>query len=416
MTTLTVYEHERLRLGDTGLTADELAALQRFHATFRPPAQPPFTLVHRGVHFGSTVGVIRVGQRTIEVLPKADRSDRTDAQHWRGVLVGMLRAVGDLPVAAPTEAALDLRHDDLLQLYFELFVRECETLLRRGLVRQYRRVQDDQLALRGRLVMATHLRKNHLHRERFLTEHTVYDRQHLAHQLLAETLELIGRSHRSPALAGRLARLRLDFPQQATLGRVTPEHFARLGLPHGTLPRKLAPYRRALDIARLLLLNLHPGLRAGRHELLALLFDMNTLWERFVGVALRRHLLGFSVDLQQVSRFWAGGPHTRTLRPDIVLTRVDSGQRTVLDTKWKALADPHPSIGDLRQLYAYAHYFDAAHAGLIYPGDWGHVSGAFEATARHEARETHVFGLSPKPEIGVWMQELAAAVAAAAVK
>ena len=141
---------------------------------------------------------------------------------------------------------------------------------------------------------------------------------------------------------------------------------------------------------------------------------MNALWERFVATALRRHLPDFEVRFQGHTDFWENGSRKRTLQPDILLTHRDSGKVTVLDTKWKALANPRPSIEDLRQLYAYAHYFGASHAGLVYPGTWGRAEGTFVKTKHSTASATetgpqitHVFGLSPKPDVRAWMREIA---------
>ena len=48
----------------------------------------------------------------------------------------------------------------------------------------------------------------------------------------------------------------------------------------------------------------------------------------------------------------------------------------MLDTKWK-LVDSKPSIEDIRQMYAYHHYFEAKKVALLYPGDSDYVTGKF---------------------------------------
>src|SRR5690606_26205796 len=60
--------------------------------------------------------------------------------------------------------------------------------------------------------------------------------------------------------------------------------------------------------------------------------------------------------------------------PDITVSI--NGENYVLDTKWK-LVSSKPSIEDIRQMYAYHHYFEARKVALLYPGDSNYVTGNF---------------------------------------
>jgi 5-methylcytosine-specific restriction enzyme subunit McrC len=48
----------------------------------------------------------------------------------------------------------------------------------------------------------------------------------------------------------------------------------------------------------------------------------------------------------------------------------------ILDTKWK-IVHTKPSIEDVRQMYAYHHYFAAEKVALLYPGEHDYISGNF---------------------------------------
>lgn len=52
--------------------------------------------------------------------------------------------------------------------------------------------------------------------------------------------------------------------------------------------RKTAPYKTALEIARLIILNFAPNVSSGKENMLALLFDMNSFWEEYVLVCLKK--------------------------------------------------------------------------------------------------------------------------------
>ena len=301
---------------------------------------------------------------------------------WRG---------GCIPwawVTAPTEARLRLRAQHVLDLYFGLLVSEVETLVRQGLAKRYRREHANATALRGRLLVTEHVRRNAVRRERFYVEHAVYDRRHLAHRLLAGALALVEQQAGAAALVARAARAREGLGAQAPLPRVTAAHFDGLGLGR-RLPRQLAPYRRALEIARLLLLRVHPGMQRGRHRVLALLFDMNALWERYLAAALRRALRGtdWTLQVEPRRRFWTADDSHLNLKPDLVLTHARTGACVVLDAKWKVLAPGEaPRPDDLRQVFAYAHLWRASRVGLVVPGiGSGVAEGVFVRTGGEEA-------------------------------
>lgn len=47
-----------------------------------------------------------------------------------------------------------------------------------------------------------------------------------------------------------------------------------------------------------------------------------------------------------------------------------------MNTKWKNV-QTKPSIEDVRQMYAYHHYFAAEKVALLYPGEHDYISGNF---------------------------------------
>src|SRR5688572_33252646 len=119
--TITVFEHETLKADGVRLHTDQLKAFQRFYGE---KGTPYFSLVHNGVRFNEFVGVIQVGNTTIEVLPKADKN--SNKEDWKNMLIGMLRTVNHFEVHTPSSSSLKLRSNSILDLYFELFLNEVE--------------------------------------------------------------------------------------------------------------------------------------------------------------------------------------------------------------------------------------------------------------------------------------------------
>lgn len=63
--------------------------------------------------------------------------------------------------------------------------------------------------------------------------------------------------------------------------------------------------------------------------------------------------------------FWQADTITSEMQPDILI-EIPGKANLVLDAKWKR-PNGHPAEADLRQLYAYAHHYQAHQTFLIYP-------------------------------------------------
>jgi len=356
-----VHEHESLRIdkGDQRITSTELEALSNFHGD---KGVPYFTLINNGVKFSEYVGVLRIGNTTIEVLPKADKNENT--KYWKEVLIGMLRSVGLFDIHAPSSSSLNLRANSILDLYFELFIKEVEYLINRGLIKKYRIVEGNVTSLKGSLKFSQHISKNIVHQERFFVRYSTYDTVHKLHQILHKTIELIKRINLNSHLISKLSAVALNFPDMPAIN-VSESLFSDI-----RYNRKTELYKKSIEIARLLLMNYYPDVSRGQNHVLALMFDMNLLWERFVYASLRKESNSeYSITAQTSKYFWRPNKGINSkLRPDIVIN-FKNGRTIVLDTKWKNLNGHNPSPDDLRQLYVYHQYYKAEKVALVYPGE-----------------------------------------------
>ena len=90
-----VFEHQALRIGEQGFSKADFDALVLFNQRH---ADKFFVVRHNSLKFTSYVGVLHVGGLTIEVLPKADRTEIGGENKWHRALIEMLQG---LRVPAP---------------------------------------------------------------------------------------------------------------------------------------------------------------------------------------------------------------------------------------------------------------------------------------------------------------------------
>ncbi len=397
--TITVFEHQILRTdkGEMRLTADQLKALQSYYGN----GVPYFSLTHHGVQFNEYVGVIQVGNILIEVLPKADKySD--DKETWRTLLIGMLRAVSGFEIRSTSNANLKVKPSNILDLYFELFIKEVEFLLHSGLIKKYRKKEGNNTALKGNIVFTKNVQKNLTHQELFYTRYTTYDVCHSLHQILYKTLSLLRQINTNPSLQSRIGALLLNFPEMLDI-KVSEPTFSKI-----LFNRKSLAYKKAIEISKMILLQYHPDVNKGKNDVLALMFDMNKLWEQFVYVSLKKHKsISYSITAQTSKNFWKplGGRKT-TMKPDIIIDK-GNNEFIVLDTKWKNLNDYNPSSADLRQLYVYHHYYKAKKVALVYPGNSENRNGLyFEPNGTISDKVCTILTLEENKIINEWQVEI----------
>jgi 5-methylcytosine-specific restriction enzyme subunit McrC len=367
-TTITTFEHQILRTGkgEMGLTNDQLKSLQSYYGN----GVPYFSLTHNGVQFNEYVGVIQVGETLIEVLPKADKYSN-DKEAWRTLLIGMIRAISSFEIRSTSQAALKVKPNTILDLYFELFINEIEYLQHSGLLKKYHKKEGNNTSLKGNILFSKQIQKNIIHQEFFFTRHTTYDVIHSLHKIIFKTIVLLRRINTNPALNSRISALLLNFPVMPDIN-VSEGLFNKI-----VLNRKSYAYKKAIEIGKMILLQYHPDVKKGKNDVLALMFDMNKLWEQFVYVSLKKKLKNHTIKKHISKSFWKPDVGRKTMmEPDIIIKN-DRNEFFVLDTKWKNINNHSPSSDDLRQLYVYQHYYYAKKVALVYPGNFENRNGLY---------------------------------------
>ncbi|CEN54074.1 McrC family protein [Capnocytophaga canis] len=348
-----VFEHQKLRYDDSGdFQKHHFDAMVKFNEQHQ---NKYFTIIHKGIRFGSYVGVIQIGGLTIEILPKADHRADADKNLWQNVLLNMLKVCKYIQVDSVSETQLKKRYHSILDVYFELYLNEIERLVKKGLIKKYQKKQSNQNALKGKLLFAKNIQQNLVHKERFYCEHQVYDKNHLLHQILYQGLRLL-KTFVNDALKDKLNRLLFEFQEVENI-EIGEKHFRKI-----VIDRKNNDYQKAIDIAKVIILNYSPSLNYGSEHLLTLLFDMNALWEEYIFRIFQKHKTDeMQLSFQNSDKFW----ENKSIRPDIVLK---TNQETfVIDTKWKIIEANNPSDEDLKQMFVYNLHWKAEKALLLYP-------------------------------------------------
>ena len=234
-----------------------------------------------------------------EELKQEDVEDFANKQNWRDVLLQMLKECKLLKINTVDYASLNLKSNSILDIYIEFFLSQVERLMHEGLIKKYRINEGNRPSLKGQLKFSKHISKNIVHQERFYVQYREYDHLNVYNQLLYKTLNILPAINKSRFIADKANRLLLNFPEMPDMS-VSASTFDKL-----FYDRKSERYREVMVICKMLLLNFRPNIARGAENVIAILFDMNKLWEEFV----YRRLVkvssnGIKVERQQQKDFW----------------------------------------------------------------------------------------------------------------
>lgn len=363
MPILKVFEYSHLVVNDLFTESHffELVKYNEFHGN------KYFTIGNKRIYFKNYVGVVQVGNLTIEILPKADLTETPNTTNkWHNALMQMLHISGYLNIDSISNADLQSQGLTIIDLLYRVFLKEVESLAHHGLIRKYRSKDENRNFLKGRLLFHKHIAENRLHKEKFYTKAQVYDHDNIYNQILLIALKLLKSKGEKKTYYPELNNL-ITFFDSVSVKKITESTFENISYSRNTLK-----YKKAINLAKLIIQNLYPDTKTGTNQVFGLLFDMNLLYESVVYKLLKKQedlFENYQLKLfaQTSKKFWSN----RSIRPDILgeyySDKLGKTKKFIIDTKWKRPKDGIPSDEDLKQMFAYNVHFGSNASNLLYP-------------------------------------------------
>lgn len=373
MTLLSVTEYQRIRVGEFSASPDALSVTSNQAELLTNLKQTygfdVFKYVNgKAISAQQYVGVHQLGRHTIEVLPKIDSA----ANNVRQNLVAMLAETLQLDISAGEIARVGQQNHGILEILIKLFCERLFAQVRRGLVRRYETQEANLSVLRGKLGVVEQVRLNGANPERLFCRYDEFLDDNPLNQIFKAAVRLLLKTSRELSNQRKLAELLLIFDG------VTD--FAAHSLPwtRVSFDRTSDRYKPCFKLAELFLRRCPPDVTGGIVQGISLFFDMNVLFEEYIGRVAEKsmRLDGIRVCLQGRNgnqKYAAVDSFNKSafaMRPDVIGRR--EGEIVwILDTKWKTLSPEERRDGvsqaDLYQMYAYASCYACPRVILLYP-------------------------------------------------
>jgi 5-methylcytosine-specific restriction enzyme subunit McrC len=370
MSLLSLREYGKLAIGELDLSvpsvlpgqAAQLRSLRAIHGF------DVFKLVNETTLSAQQyVGAVQIGNLTVEILPKVEGIDGT---LMRRNLVAMLAVVLDLEISEGDIARVSTQRHGILEILIRLFCDKLFAQVHRGLVRRYEPRAENLSVMRGRIGITEQIRLNAANPERLHCRFDEFQEDNPLNQILKACIRLLLKSSRELSNQRRLGELLLVFEGVSEVSRSTlPWHLIRFD-------RLNQRYEPSFKLAELFLKATPPDVSGGSVQGFSLFFEMNTLFEEYIGRIARRVFRpdGFKVVLQGPQRYLTYDETTEreafAMKPDVVGLKGNDAA-WIIDTKWKELSKEEAkegvAQGDMYQMYAYSNRYACADVVLLYP-------------------------------------------------
>jgi 5-methylcytosine-specific restriction enzyme subunit McrC len=381
MPAYTVREWDKLAYGDgdgqiPAHYADRLAALST-RSIFA--GRGGNGVIEHGRHClqaHSVVGILAAGDASLEILPKIGVApgETTDQQNAaiRRRLVHMLAVALDLKIDLGVITDLAWQSETLLEILIRIFCDKLTEALRKGMPRRYVTCEEDLPTLRGQLDITRQFTRHAVNPSRLACRFDLLSEDTPLNRIMKASVIQLARISRRATNQQRLRELAFVYAE------ITEVPVSALRWDQVVIDRTNRSWQELFAMARLFLQDRYQTTTGGAGHGTAMLFDMNTLFEEYVGRLITRALAGtgLTVSLQGGRLFCLSaqddGRALFQTKPDILIRRGGTVIH-VIDTKWKRISaridDPKQGVSqaDVYQMMAYAQLYRAPRLTLLYP-------------------------------------------------
>ena len=300
------------------------------------------------------VGVLQTKSGlTIEILPKI--ANKNDTERSKAVFIKMLKTLKNFPFKSSNLASLKTQNLPLLEIFISMFLCELEALVKKGIKSDYVALEENLNFLKGKLNINEQIKRNSIHKERFYVGYSEFLSNIKINRIIKTTLKFLYKKSNSSKNQQKIRELLFIFDEVLECEDYK-NFFAKL-----VMNRQVKHYEQTLLWCKIFLLNNSFTPHKGDDLAFALLFDMNALFESYVGNFIKKSFPG--TILQHSEKHLVEEPKSFKLRPDIFLE-----SKFIADTKWKIISSSNDiSQADLYQLYAYGKKHECSKLYLIYP-------------------------------------------------
>ncbi|WP_428056310.1 McrC family protein [Candidatus Avelusimicrobium fimicolum] len=353
---ITTKEWDKVSYQTLGLNQEHAKKFQKFLEEKQLTHALDFGL--EGITTCAHVGIIRFADFQLNILPKIiGEEDSLCLEN----LMFMLRYTRKLEIHSMDSAEISQTKQPFLEVLIAHYANILLNALQRHIPHQYETREDNLPTVKGRILFA----KNHLVNATNLARTYCQFDEFTPDNLLNQTLKFV--SHALQKLTSVSQTRQKLLKINAIYDEVALRPVSYTETQKIILNRNQAMFKEPLELTQMFLQHSTISLHNQTFTNLAILFDMNKLFEEFVATALEKAFPGQVQTQKSRTIIDSIGGYANTsysIRPDILFQN-----DTIIDTKYKILDLPNnkPSEADIYQMLTYNRFFNCRNIILCYP-------------------------------------------------
>lgn len=374
--TIQLFEYDSIRYDECGITSQIIDSLEKLNTKLNKKDKL-FTLYINELKVKQYVGLIRVDNRSIEILPKMynEKSNKDEQiKNAQRNLLYLLHYCFDIKYDTNNIDLMQARKSNWFEILTSIYTKNLMELSKKGIHKQYIAVEENLPFFKGKWMIQQHFRTNTFHKHRFYVNYDEFSADIPLNQAL------------------RYATNRLKFQSQNANNKKTLYMLDQLLDEVTLLPdpmpvlnnivftRLNKAYQQVFNLAKLFIEKSVVETSSGSSSAFAFTFDMNILFERFIAKFIKNnrdeilpeYLKNCEIYVQHSGKVLAKSANNKefTLKPDIIFKEGDI-TKLIIDTKYKRLDKSDKKCGvsqsDMYQMAAYASGYKCPNVILLYP-------------------------------------------------
>jgi len=366
MTIEQLIEHQEISLND-----NFKKVLQRFIES-NESLYDVFAFTSKGIKAKQYVGVLKFKNYQFEILPKLlnkDNLSETEKKITLKNLLYMLSLTKKLDIKESEISKICKCKNPFLEILIKIYAQSLFECLKRYIPKNYIIEEENLNFLRGKLLLSQHILKNYANKAKFCCQYDEFSENNLLNQLFYYISHLLY-SISSDNDNKRKLKFIVDFFCDIDFKKINQIKIKNL-----KLTKSQTTFTKPFNLAKMFLENSSIDMSKNKINSIALLWDMNKLFEEFIFEFIRKYIktidnTSIKAKSQKHRHLLAHIKNKTSLGNTYVDILLQYGKdKVILDTKYKI---NDGNIGnftntDIFQMLAYETLHKTDKAILLYP-------------------------------------------------